>query len=259
MNKELVSILKNFNGFNSEMLYDDLIVIKKATNFNNLELTKFLVAYSLLSKSIISSEQIIEYWSKLDRVDPNKITKLNNSLDNINPDWVGVIVPNSNSEKESSNSKTKSLKIYLSIDNNSLHLFANKFLLSCLDRDYTDFDFKINKNPNINRRDNVVIYCNEENFGKYVSLIQEIVQNNLEIKFNQPHLLGIPYDEHIRCGIDFDDGKTSYADKICESIFNGLQNGKTPEEIVRLIENFKEQKASAITSIVNMTNSNSKH
>ena len=259
MNHELVNILKNFSGFNSEMLYDDLVILQDTTNFNELELTKFLVAYSLLTKKVLSSAQIIEYWSKLNRVDSDKITKFNNSLDSINPDWIGVTIPNSNSENETSNNENKFIKIYLSIDNSTLHLFANQFLLCCLDRGYNDFDFKINKNPNVNRRDNVVIYCNEENFGKYLSLIQEVIQNNLKIKFNNPHLLGIPYDEYIRCGIDFGNGKTSYTDKICENMFKGLKNGKTPEELTRLIENFKDQKVPAIISIANKTNSNFKY
>lgn len=253
MKNELINKLTNFNGFSSDLLYDDLILLEKTSNFNEVEFNKFLIAYSLIGNKIVSPQQITEYWSKLNKVDPSKINRLNNSLNDISPDWIGMSLPKENLDIQNPNEQTEYIKIYLSVDNNSLHQFANQFLLSCLEYGYSDFDFKINKNVNINRRDNVVVYCTDKNFGQYVNLIQEVIKNNPKIAFNQPHLLGIPYDEHIYCGIDFDNGKTSYTDKLCEGMFKALQNGKTPEEIVDSIDTFKMKHYPSIYAMADMT------
>ncbi len=50
-----------------------------------------------------------------------------------------------------------------------------------------DYDFKINNRSNINRRDNVVIYCNDSNVSRYFDIINKVIQNNPSIKFNSPH------------------------------------------------------------------------
>ena len=249
MKNELINKLTNFNGFSSDLLYDDLILLEKTSSFDEVEFTKFLIAYSLIVNGIVSPQQITEYWSKLDRVDSSKINRLYNSLNGVSPYWIGISLPKENSDIQNPSEQTEYIKIYLSVDNNSLHQFANQFLLSCLKYGYSDFDFKINKNANINRRDNVVVYCTVKNFGQYVNLVQEVIENNPTIVFNQPHLLGIPYDEHIYCGIDFDNGKTSYTDKLCENMFKALQNGKTPEEIADSIDIFKIKHSASIYAI----------
>lgn len=51
-----------------------------------------------------------------------------------------------------------------------------------------DYDFKINNRSNINRRDNVVIYCNDSNVSRYFDIINKVIQNNPSIKFNSSHL-----------------------------------------------------------------------
>lgn len=50
-----------------------------------------------------------------------------------------------------------------------------------------DYDFKINNRSNINRRDNVVIYCNDSNVSRYFDIINKVIQNNPSIKFNSTH------------------------------------------------------------------------
>ena len=187
----------------------------------------------------------------------DKVEKLNNNLNNISPDWIGMTMPCDSSDSKNSE-QVQSIKLYLSVDNSSLHHFANLFLISCLEYGYTDFDFKINKNESINRSDNVVIYCNDKNFGQYVKLLQEIIQNNPNIIFNKPHLLGIPCDEHIYCGMDFNNGKVSYTDQICKTIFDALNNGKNPEEIIRIIEKFKEKNQLSLMALTDMTSNNVK-
>ena len=258
MNEELLEIIKKFNGFHPDMLYDEIITLKKTSNFNDKEFVKFLVAYTLIMGSgITNPQQIREYWEKAEKMERSKVEKLNNSLNNISTHWIGMNIPHNTGDSETSE-QVEGIKIYLSIDNNSLHQFANLFLISCLEYGYADFDFKINKEESSNRRDNVVIYSNDKNFGQYVKLIQEIIQNNPNIMFNKPHLLGIACDEHIYCGMDFDNGNISYTDQMCKTIFNALNNGKKPEEIIRIIENFKQKHQLSLMVLADMTSNSIK-
>lgn len=258
MNEELLEIIKKFNGFHPDMLYDEIINLNKISNFNNKEFVKFFVIYSLIKGSGITDlQQIRAYWEKAEKMERSKVEKINNSLNGISKHWIEM-----NMQQNASNSdvseQVEEIKIYLSIDNNSLHKFANLFIISCLEYGYTDFDFKINKDESLNRRDNVVIYCNDKNFGQYVKLIQEIIRSNPNIIFNDPHLLGIPCDEHIYCGIDFDNGNVSYTDQLCKTIVEALNNGKKPEDIIRIIETFKQQKQVSLMALADITSNNIK-
>jgi len=258
MNEELLEIIKKFNGFHPDMLYDEIITLNKPRNFNDKEFVKFLVTYTLImGKSITNPQQIREYWRKAETMERIKVEKINNSLNGISPHWIGMNIPHNTGDSEKGE-QVESIKIYLSIDNSSLHRFANLFIISCLEYGYADFDFKINKDESTNRRDNVVIYCNDKNFGQYVKLIQEIIQNNRDIIFNDPHLLGIPCDEHIYCGIDFDNGNISYTDQMCKTIFDALNNGIKPEDIIRIIETFKQKHQVSLIALTDMTSNNIK-
>lgn len=259
MNEELLEIIQNFQGFNSNMLYNKMIVLKNESNFNEKELKKFLITYCLIfGENDINPQQIRYYCNLAEKLELSQVKKLNNSLDLISKGWIQIMLPQNNDNKNNGD-QGENIKIYLSIDNNSLHCFANLFLILCLEYGYTDLKFKINKDESLNRRDNVVVYCNEKNFSQYVKLIQDIILNNPEIKFNSPHLLGIPYDKYIYCGIDSDDGKTSYTEEICNAIYNGLINRKKTEEIVRFIESFKEKQKRTLIAIANMaSNKNTK-
>jgi len=258
MSKELLDIIKKFNGFHPDMLYDEIITLNKTSNFNDKEFVKFLVTYTLImGSSITNPQQIREYWRKAETMERIKVEKINNSLNGVSPHWIGMNIPRNTGDSEKSE-QVESIKIYLSIDNSSLHCFANLFLIFCLECGYTDFDFKINKDESINRRDNVVIYCNDKNFGQYVKLIQEIIQNNPNIIFNKPHLLGIPCDENIYCGIDFNNGEVSYTDQMSKTIFDALNNGKDHEEIIRIIEKFKEKHRLSLMALADITSNNIK-
>ena len=48
MNEELLEIIKKFNGFHPDMLYDEIITLNKTSNFNDKEFVKFLVTYTLI-------------------------------------------------------------------------------------------------------------------------------------------------------------------------------------------------------------------
>lgn len=250
MNDELLQIIKKFNGFHSSMLYDEIINLNKTSNFDKNEFNKFFVLYTLIvGNKLTDLEQLNNFLGKMGAIKDETVENINNDLDKVNKSWIGISHP----KKEEIETEQDEIKIYLSVDNNSLHLFANNFLLTCLEHGCSDFDFKINKDESINRRDNVVIYCNGKNFGQYVKIVQEVIAKNNQIEFNNPHLLGIPCDEHIYCGIDFDDGKRSYTDEWCRTILEALNKGKTAEEIVSIIEYVKEQKRPSINNLINIS------
>jgi hypothetical protein len=252
MNEELLEIIKNFNGFHPDMLYDELVVLKRKSEFDNNEFRKFIILYTLImGKNILDAKQVKTYLEKIKDVPQYKIERINNTLDDISSNWIGIDLSNNGH-------KANLIKIYLSIDNSSLHHFTNLFLISCLEHGYTDFDFKINKRNSANRRDNVVIYCNDKNIGKYIKLIKKIIKDNPGIVFNNPHLLCISVDKHIYCGLDFDNGNISYTDKICKTIFDALNKGQTPEEIVTILDAFKIKHEPALIALINMPTNNDK-
>lgn len=228
MGNELFDILKNFVGF-QPMLYNELVILDHQSDFNENEFNRFIVGYSSLSKEGITLEEYQRYLSNISRVNPDKLDRLKQDLKKNNSGWIGIL-------GKTAKPKENLLKMYLSIDNHDLHYFANALIASLLEKKYDDFDFKINNEPEINRRDSVVIYCNDENFGKYVTLVQDIIKKHPEIHFHSPNLLGAPYDEHIYCGRDPGDGKTSHTEKICNELFEALEHGEKIEDIVNKVK-----------------------
>lgn len=136
-------------------------------------------------------------------------------------------------------------KIYLSVDNESLYQFATLLASTCLRKGMRDFEFKVNNNEEINRRDNIVIYFTNENLNDYLEIINEIKETHLELKFNQSHLLGYELDNHVIIAKDYKDG-SSFTEKICKTIISLKQNGYTPEQITDLVENGIEQHLSGV-------------
>ena len=241
---ELESILKNFKGFTKDMLYDDLIIIpNKNSQFNKEEFKKFIISFSLINSNNINATNLKTYWNKLSRVSPDKLEKMKDNLTKYFKNWIQIETPDSKNE-------LRNIKLYLSIDNSCLHLFANKFLLASLNQDLKDISFKVNNNQDINRRDNVVIYCNSENIGFYLKIVQEVIKENPNLIFNSPHLLGIPYDNNIYFGVDYENGKVSYTDRLCQNIFEALKEGFSPEKIANLIDYKKEKLAPNIYALV---------
>lgn len=227
MGKELKEILNNFFGFNSDMLYNQLILLDKSSQFNKDESSKFALLFALFKLGQLNIEELNKILEHGSLLNPEKVNKITQTILSSYPDWIGF------SSKEVSGNHM--LKIYLSVDNSDLHMFINKFLKACLEHEYDDYDFKINNKESINRRDNIVIYCNESNFGKYIALIEKVLTDNPDIKFNQSHLLGIRYNDQILCALEPDDGNTSYTDQLCQWIFNALKRGFKVEDIVEKV------------------------
>ena len=225
MENELLNILKDYAGAPRSMLYNALIILDSESRFNEDELNRFIAGFTLLSKDEMTEEEYRKMMSNIDKVSPDKFDKLKQDFKRMNSDWIGV-------SGKRANQKKNILKIYLSVDNCDLHYFANLLILQLLKEKCEDYDFKINYNQDINRRDNIVIYCNNENFGKYVAIVQDIIKKNSDIRWNSPNLLGIPYDEHIYCGIDSDDGEKSYTEMLCNDISLAVQQEKSVEDIV---------------------------
>lgn len=242
--EELTKVLKGFIGFHPDMLYHELVVLDKVNSrFNKDSQNQLIVILTLLTQGTLDYRQYSDTLQNLHKAKPETLQKLKASINKYYPDWIGISSP------QHVHKPSETVKIYLSIDNSSIHFFANQLFLTCLERGYYDFDFKINNNESTNRRDNVVIYCNKDNFGLYVGLIQELLAECPNIKLNSPHLLGVPYDDKIYCGMDSEDGKTSYTDKLCQLMYSGLQKGKTAEEIAAIIESHKDKQMSLFKTL----------
>ena len=224
------------------MLYNDLVCLDVNSIFDEAEFKKFLLSWTLFYNGGLTQKNYIDSLRKVGNIKTDNFLKLEKNLKLKFPDWIGI--GNLNEEKNNI------IKIYLSVDNNDLHRFANLFIYECLEKGFIDYDFKLNNNDKINRRDNVVIYCNAENFSNYVELVRSIIEMNPNLKFNLSHLLGISYTDKISVGIDFENGNKSWTDKICETIFNMRKNGKTNEEIIGLIEYIKFKSSCSINAII---------
>jgi len=234
---ELINKLSNLLFNNSEVIYNSLILLDNDSKFDDYEFKKFIVIISyLLSGQNVEKNYLDKLLSNLDKIDVQKSKNIAERIEQINPGWYQFdSVQNLNSNLEFP------FKIYLSVDNSTLHMFINDLMISTVDKNYNDLSFKINSNEDINRRDNVVIYCTKENLNEYIDLIKSVIETNPDIKFNAPHLLGIPVTEKISVGVDFDGGKVSFTEGICDNISKGLNNGKTPEDIVSILEMMQEK------------------
>ena len=133
-------------------------------------------------------------------------------------------------------------KIYLSLNNEQLYFFADELLKKIIQKGMKDYDFKVNCDTDISRRDGVVIYFNKDNFEDYINIIRAIQREHPEIKFNEPNCFAYRYNDTIGIGKDYKDG-SSFTEKCCNII--GMLDLNSPdfsiEEIERSInEHLKE-------------------
>lgn len=125
-------------------------------------------------------------------------------------------------------------KMYLSVDNEHLYWFAIKLFEGCLKNGILDFCFKVNNNESKTRSDSVVIYFNEENYGKYLELINQIIMENPGIKFNRQNVLAYPINDYVR--IAKDPSSTSFTDYFCKVIMKLKKEGYNDEEIATIVK-----------------------
>ncbi len=244
--QELLNILKNIKNLNIDELYDDLTIIKdQKSEFDESEYDKFIMSFALLNRNRtdISASELTTLCDNLRKANSSKLAKFKSTFTNYFKHWIQIT-------SLKANDKESNIKIYLSVDNSNLHLFANKFILACLNSNLEDFCFKVNNNSSVNRRDNIVVYCNQKNFGSYIRLIQNVITDNPNIKFNSPHLLGIPYNDKISCGFDYENGQISYTENCCQNIYEALKMNYPPEKIAEMINYKREKLAPTIYALI---------
>ena len=109
-------------------------------------------------------------------------------------------------------------KMYISVDNKDLYRFATLLLDKSLYYGLEDFESKVNNDEEITRRDSVVIYFTEENMGKYISLVNQIIAENPNIQLNEQNPLGYSIGKNICVGKDYENGSESFTSKVCKTI-----------------------------------------
>lgn len=127
-------------------------------------------------------------------------------------------------------------KMYISVDNKDLYGFATLLLDKSLDYGLEDFEFKVNNDEGTTRRDNVVIYFTEENMGKYISLVNQIIAENPNIQLNEQHPLGYSIGKNISVGKDYKNGE-SFTSKGCKTIVELKNRGINNTSIIDGVDN----------------------
>jgi hypothetical protein len=154
---------------------------------------------------------------------------------NGNSDWYSI---NSQTiDNRSLESKEYSRKIYLSVDNKDLHNFSVELLDKCSELGI-DYDFKINGQDAYRRYDNVVIYCSDSEFVKYIQAIEEIKSENTNMDFGEAHLLSYHYNEYIGVAPMEKKGSTeSHSEQLCEKIYELREEAEDFEEFYKDVKN----------------------
>ena len=126
-------------------------------------------------------------------------------------------------------------KLYISIDNKDLYQFACLLISKSLKAGIKNFEFKLNNNPTINRRDNVVIYFTTENLNQYLMVINQILKDNPNIQINDEHLLGYTLKSGISLAKDYADG-SSFTEKVCNTIIKMKERKYSDSQITDLVD-----------------------
>lgn len=218
---ELIEILKKDSGIFGNMLYKNLMCIENVrSNFNEEALKRLYIAFALIRNKKVNGLEEFRKNTELLMKSP----KLDRAIEDFKKayeteEWLQI-------EQESQ--EVYPYKLYMSIDNSDLCFVATKIIQECLKRNRHDFSFKVNLKESVNRRDNLVIYCTEENLQFYYNILK---LSTHKAKVNGPHLLGYKLGKNIYGGNDFDDGTVSYSEKICDEFYDQLCNSVSPEDI----------------------------
>ena len=148
-------------------------------------------------------------------------------------------------------------KLYVSIDNKDLYQFACLMLTNCLKNGIRDFEFKVNNDESINRRDNVVIYFTKENLNKYLEVIEKIKVDYPEITINQSHMLGEELSNGVVIAKDYADGN-SFTEKVCQTIIKLRQSGLSSKAIADMLDEAITKHLEPIITLIDNKKSNKK-
>lgn len=141
-------------------------------------------------------------------------------------------------------------KLYISIDNRHLYQFACLLLTKCLKAKLNDFEFKVNNEPSINRRDNVVIYFTKDNLNKYLMVINQLLEECPNIQINESHILGYELENGVVVAKDYEDG-SSFTEKVCDSIITLKIDGYDDGDIIELLEETTNKHLMDILKLIN--------
>lgn len=142
-------------------------------------------------------------------------------------------------------------KMYISIDNKDLYMFANLLLEKCLKQGIKDYEFKVNNDDSKTRSDNVVIYFTTENFSKYISLVNQIILENPSMQLNAQNILGYSINSNIKIAKDYENGKESFTRKVCKTIIALRQRGVDNSKIIESIDSATQKYLSDIIKLNN--------
>ena len=272
---QLQKVLYDCNGdYNN--LYEKMIIIdKKSTNFNDLYyneivyLSMFLyhIKFGIddLSKNGIIPKlfgNVNSYEEFKNLLDEYKKIEFHNDLLPNETNMFQEIWRLAESKLLSRDSWTKIYsssiykndvnvdgKLYISIDNKDLYQFACLLMTKSLKAGINNFEFKVNNEQSINRRDNVVIYFTKENLNQYLEVIDLIFKENPSIHINDGHLCGYTLRNGVSLAKDYEDG-SSFTEKICNTIIS-LKNKKYSDfQIIDLIDENVTNHLSNILEIV---------
>ena len=160
------------------------------------------------------------------------------------------------SEKINGRKAMSTGKIYLELNNNQIHKFAKLLLEECLINEIYDFSFKFNDDETTSRRDSVVIYFNEQNFEKYIRIIEKIHDTYSEFDFKSSNCIAYKYNDYIYVGKD--EESVSYTETIVHLIINLLKEGCLDKQLIASETNkFIDVYLESIINLCNKTKENS--
>jgi hypothetical protein len=137
-------------------------------------------------------------------------------------------------------------KIYIPVANKDLERFALMLLIKCMNNN-VDYDFKCNNDRFSVRCDNVVIYANKNNVGKYIEMINKVLEENPDITINKDMInpFGLTLNGNYSIAKYLDQGSESYSSLMCAAILDIKSKSNTQEEF---IQNVSELLNKAYTS-----------
>ena len=156
-------------------------------------------------------------------------------------------------------------KMYVSVDNKDLYRFANLLLVACINQGIPDFEFKVNNDETVTRRDSVTIFFTQENLVKYMSLIKQIIKENPDIKLNSQNPLGYSIDGIMCFGKDFSkdtdlpNDKKTFTDECCKAIVSLRKKDFSDTQIAHGLEIVLNKYMGDIIEIISKNQNKAEH
>lgn len=259
--KEINFVNIQSNEFNSndykDLLYKTMYLFHRMHGIESIY-SKYQIP--VIAERNISYSDFKKYLEELQKyeIDIELLPGVKNHSDNIiriaasklldmgNWDWTRIY-----SSKLTGKDIAEQGKMYLSVDNKDLYMFANLLLDKCLKQGIEDYEFKVNNDDNKTRSDNVVIYFTTENFSKYISLVNQIISENPGIQLNAQNILGYSINSNIKIAKDYENGKESFTSKVCKTIIALRQRGVDNSEIIESIDSATQKYLSDIIKLNN--------